>query len=243
MMTSFEFVTVLVSVITGLAVTHLLTGLGRAIHLRSQASLWWVALCWTASVFIYLALHWWQLFYMSDKSVWNFWVFLYILFHSVLLFLLAVLLYRPDPDGALNLRFTFETNRSWFFGVLAAAFGEDRQRFQSAAEVQRYSGIAPVTERSGNTSWVHWRWACPNFVRQTFVEWAEKTVHHSFWAGVYYRQQRSKGASHYTAVRALAFKGIRILYRCWQSRAPYDESLYLKALQRRSSNLVPQDSA
>ncbi len=125
MMTSFEFVTVLVSVITGLAVTHLLTGLGRAIHLRSQASLWWVALCWTASVFVYLALHWWQLFYMSDKSVWNFWVFLYILFHSVLLFLLAVLLYRPDPDGALNLRSTFETNRSWFFGVLAAALVTD----------------------------------------------------------------------------------------------------------------------
>jgi transposase len=123
---------------------------------------------------------------------------------------------------------------------LVAAFGEDRQRFQSAAEVQRYSGIAPVTERSGNTSWVHWRWACPNFVRQTFVEWAEKTVRHSFWAGAYYQQQRSKGASHHTAVRALAFKWIRILYRCWQSRSPYNESLYLKALRRRGSNLIPQ---
>ncbi len=126
---------------------------------------------------------------------------------------------------------------------LVAAFGEDRERFQSAAEVQRYAGIAPVTERSGNSSWVHWRWACPHFVRQTFVEWAEKTIYYSFWAGAYYRQQRLKGASHNTAVRALAFKWIRILYRCWQSRAPYNESLYLKALQRRGSNLVPQESA
>ena len=130
-----------------------------------------------------------------------------------------------------------------FTSRLVAAFGEDRERFQSAAEVQRYSGIAPVTERSGNTSWVHWRWACPNFIRQTFVEWAEKTVHRSFWAGVYYRQQRSKGASHQTAVRALAFKWIRILYRCWQSRSPYNESLYLKALQRRGSSLVPHESS
>ena len=130
-----------------------------------------------------------------------------------------------------------------FTSRLVAAFGEDRTRFRSAAEVQRYSGIAPVTERSGNTSWVHWRWACPNFVRQTFVEWAEQTVHRSFWAGAYYRQQRSKGASHYTAVRALAFKWIRILYRCWQARTPYNESLYLKALQRRGSSLVPQESA
>jgi transposase len=125
---------------------------------------------------------------------------------------------------------------------LVAAFGEDRERFESAAEVQRYSGIAPVTERSGNTSWVHWRWACPNFVRQAFVEWAEKTVYHSFWAGAYYRQQRNKGATHHTAVRALAFKWIRILYRCWKSRTPYNESRYLKALQRRGSSLVPPES-
>jgi transposase len=35
---------------------------------------------------------------------------------------------------------------------LIVAFGEDRQRFASAAELQRYCGIAPVTERSGNKS-------------------------------------------------------------------------------------------
>ena len=126
---------------------------------------------------------------------------------------------------------------------LLVAFGEDRERFQSAAQVQRYSGIAPVTVRSGNSSWVHWRWACPTFVRQTFVEWAEKTLYRSFWAGAYYRQQRNKGASHHVAVRALAFKWIRILYRCWQSRTPYNESLYLQALQRRGSSLIPQQSA
>lgn len=126
---------------------------------------------------------------------------------------------------------------------LLVAFGEDRERFQSAAEMQRYSGVAPVTQRSGNTSWVHWRWACPNFVRQTFVEWAEKTVYRSFWAGAYYRQQRNKGASHHVAVRALAFKWIRILYRCWQSRTPYNETRYLQALQRRGSTLLSKESA
>ncbi len=121
---------------------------------------------------------------------------------------------------------------------LLVAFGEDRERFQSAGEVQRYSGIAPVTVRSGNSSWVHWRWACSNFVRQSFVEWAEKTVSRSFWAGAYYRQQRDKGADHHVAVRALAFKWIRILFRCWQSRTPYNETFYLQALQRRGSPLL-----
>ena len=125
---------------------------------------------------------------------------------------------------------------------LIVAFGEDRERFRSAAELQRYAGIAPVTERSGQKSWVHWRWACPTFVRQTFVEWAAKTVHRSFWAGTYYRQQRAKGATHQMAVRALAFKWIRILYRRWQTRTPYDETRYLQALARRSSTLLVENA-
>jgi hypothetical protein len=56
--------------------------------------------------------------------------------------------------------------------------------------------------------------ACPTFLRQSFVEWAGSTIPRSYWAGAYYQQQRRKGKSHAMAVRALAFKWIRILYRC-----------------------------
>jgi transposase len=121
---------------------------------------------------------------------------------------------------------------------LLVAFGEPRDRYASADELHRYAGIAPVTERSGNKSWVHWRLQCPKFLRQTFVEWAAKSPRHSVWARAYYQQQRDKGASHQAAVRALAFTWIRILLRCWQKRTPYDESIYLNALQRRGSPLI-----
>jgi transposase len=121
---------------------------------------------------------------------------------------------------------------------LLAAFGEQRERFHGADELQKYSGIAPVTERSGKKSWVHWRWQCPKFLRQTFVEWAAQTINRSFWAGAYYRQQRAKGSSHQAAVRALAFKWIRILHRCWQTSTPYDETIYLNALRKRGSPLL-----
>jgi Transposase IS116/IS110/IS902 family len=110
--------------------------------------------------------------------------------------------------------------------------------FQCTEELQKYAGIAPVTERSGNKSWVHWRWQCPTFLRQTFIEWASQTIDKSFWAGAYYYQQRAKGSTYQTAVRALAFKWIRILYRCWISRTAYDETKYLKALKRRRSSLL-----
>ena len=123
---------------------------------------------------------------------------------------------------------------------LLVAFGEQRERFNNAAELQKYSGVAPVTERSGNTCWVRWRWQCPTFLRQTFVEWAAQTINKSFWAGAYYQQQRNKGCSYQAALRALAFKWIRILYRCWKTKTLYNESVYLKALQRRGSPLLKQ---
>lgn len=127
---------------------------------------------------------------------------------------------------------------------LLAAFGEQRERFVGAAALQMYAGIAPVTERSGKKRWVHWRWQCPTFLRQTFVEWAGQTINKSSWARAYYYQQRAKGSTYQAAVRALAYKWIRILYRCWQTRTPYDEAVYLNALKCRGApllkNLDPQ---
>ena len=121
---------------------------------------------------------------------------------------------------------------------LLVAFGEQRERFANAAALQKYAGIAPVTERSGQKHWIHWRWQCPTFLRQTFVEWAAQTINKSYWAGLYYYQQRAKGSSYQAAVRALAFKWIRILYRCWATRTPYDEAKHLKTLQERGSPLL-----
>ena len=121
---------------------------------------------------------------------------------------------------------------------LLVACGAQRERYASAEELQKYAGIAPVMERSGKKAWVHWRLQCPKFLRQTFVEWAAESIRHSFWAQVYYQQQRDKGKAHQAAVRALAFTWIRILYRCWQARTPYNESVYLQALKRRSAPLL-----
>lgn len=121
---------------------------------------------------------------------------------------------------------------------LLAAFGTQRERYKDATELQKYAGIAPVIERSGNKMWVHWRYSCPTFLRQTFVEWAGLSIRYSFWAKAYYEQQKSKGKPHNTIIRALAFKWIRIAFRCWKTHTPYDESKYLEALKRRGSPLL-----
>jgi transposase len=121
---------------------------------------------------------------------------------------------------------------------LAAAFGTDRARWASAADLQAHSGIAPVTERSGKTVWVHHRLACPKFVKQTFHEFADQSIRFSRWARAYYDQQRARGNDHHAALRALAYKWIRILFRCWKERRPYDENEYIDALRRRGSPLA-----
>jgi transposase len=121
---------------------------------------------------------------------------------------------------------------------LLAAFGSQRDRYQSAAEIQRFSGIAPVLVRSGKTAWVHYRWACPKFLRQTFQEWAGHSIGFCGWARAYYDQQRKRGAGHHAAVRAFAFKWIRIAFRCWKDGVPYDDSRYLQSLRQRGSPLA-----
>jgi transposase len=121
---------------------------------------------------------------------------------------------------------------------LLAAFGSQRERYANAEEVQAYTGIAPVTERSGKKKWVHFRWACPKFLRQSFHEWAGHSIAHSQWARSYYQQQRERGKGHHAAVRGLAFKWIRIVFCCWKDEVVYDESKYLAALAKRHSPLA-----
>jgi transposase len=121
---------------------------------------------------------------------------------------------------------------------LLAAWGSDRQRFPTAANMQCFAGPAPVTVRSGKTKWVHRRFAGPTFLGQTFHEFAAQSRLKSPWAKAYYQQMRDKGVDHHPAVRALAFKWIRIMFRCWQERTPYDEARYQQALKRRGSPLA-----
>jgi transposase len=145
-------------------------------------------------------------------------------------------LFVQHPDASLFL--SLPGAGKHYAPRLLAAFGEERTRYACAEELVQYAGIAPVTERSGQTSWVHWRYSCPTFLRQSFIEWTSESIRHSFWARAFYHSQRAKGKSHQMAVRALAFKWIRILFRCWQTRKPYNEAKYLLALQAKGSSLL-----
>lgn len=117
---------------------------------------------------------------------------------------------------------------------LLAAFGSQRQRYASATQMQAFSGIAPVMAASGKQCWIHFRWSCPKFLRQTFHEYAALSLQFCRWAKEFYQRQKARGKTHHAAVRSLAFKWIRILFRCWKSRQTYHEQLYEAARQARA---------
>jgi transposase len=118
---------------------------------------------------------------------------------------------------------------------LTAFFGTDRSRYQAAVNVQSFTGIAPVTKSSGKTRVVFLRRACPKFARQTFHEFARLSIPACQWARNYLDYYTAKGKKYHTIIRALAFKWIRILFRCWQERRPYDDTQYMQGLKQRGS--------
>jgi transposase len=122
---------------------------------------------------------------------------------------------------------------------LIAAFGTDRDRYESAEDLQCYSGIAPITKRSGKSCSVLQRFACPKFLKQTFHEFADQARKWSTWSRAFYDLKRSQGMKHNAAVRALAFKWIRILFHLWKTRSIYSEAAYIAQLQKKHSPLIP----
>ena len=122
---------------------------------------------------------------------------------------------------------------------LLTAFGTDRDRFEVAGDLLNLSGIAPVRiasgKKTGQKASVHCRRACPKFLRQSFHEFSECSIRSCPWAQACYQSHRDRGKGHHAAVRAVAFKWIRILFACWKQRTPYDPDRYLTALQNRGS--------
>lgn len=118
---------------------------------------------------------------------------------------------------------------------LLVAFGTDRSRYETAGNLHSLSGIGPVTRSSGKTRVVYARCACPKFLRQTFHEFARLSVPQCQWARNYVEYYTGQGKKYHTIIRALAFKWIRILFRCWKDRTPYDDEKHMKTLAQRGS--------
>ena len=117
---------------------------------------------------------------------------------------------------------------------LLAAFGSDRDRFANAEELASFSGVAPVTRQSGKLKVVVRRRAAPQFLKQTFHEFADAARKWCPWSRAFYQWLRSQGMAHHAVLRKLARAWIRILFQVWKSRTPYDPDRYLQQLKAKN---------
>ena len=98
---------------------------------------------------------------------------------------------------------------------LLAGWGDDRERYRSAASVQALAGTSPVAYESGKYSKAHLRYACIKPFRNTLYQFAWQSTFREPWAAAYYRRKRQQGKSHSMAVRALANGWVRIIQAMW----------------------------
>ena len=138
-MGQFEYLSVLVSIIIGLALTQLLSGAARLIQLRRRVRPHATTLCWMAVLFLIDTQIWWAAFERRDTQDWNFFMFLLYLLMPILAFLVSYLvLPELGDEDQIDLAANFEGNRSWFFSLLALLPGV------SLVEEALRSGAVPM---------------------------------------------------------------------------------------------------
>jgi transposase len=113
---------------------------------------------------------------------------------------------------------------------LLAELGDERQRFRSAEHLAAEAGVVPVTHASGKHHGVSFRWACNKRLRTAVTTLADNSRHASAWAAGVYQRARARGCDHPHAIRILARAWLRVLWRCWQDRSPYDVTRHRAAM-------------
>lgn len=118
-MDQFEYLSVLVSIIVGLGITHLLTGVGRFLGGPDAPRVFGVHVAWTVNLILYQSFFWWFTFKWVDQETWTFGLFAFVLGYAILLYLLTVILYPVEIQPGFDFRAHFHRRRRWFFSVLA----------------------------------------------------------------------------------------------------------------------------
>ena len=109
---------------------------------------------------------------------------------------------------------------------ILAELGSVRERFDSDEHLAAEAGVCPVTYASGKSKAVTFRWACNHRLRAALTCLADNSRHASAWAASVYGKARSRGCDHPHAIRILSRAWLRVIWRAWVDRKPYDPALH-----------------
>lgn len=117
-MGAFDYIMTLVAVVIGLALTHLMQGVGRILENPRKAKIWWVHLLWVAQMSLITVFWWWFQFQLRLTPEWTFQLYAFVLGYAFLIYLICTLLFPADLGDHPDFKHYFLSRRRWFFGML-----------------------------------------------------------------------------------------------------------------------------
>lgn len=118
-MDSFSYLSVFISLILGLGVTHILSGAASLIRSRRELHFWWPTPLWMATTFLIQVQTWWAMFTLRTIEHWSFAAFLIVLLQPVAIYMMAALIVPRMASGQVTeLRNDYFRESRWFFGAL-----------------------------------------------------------------------------------------------------------------------------
>jgi hypothetical protein len=121
----FSYFGVLISVILGLALTHLVRGLSKLVQMRDTVKIYWVHVVWTFNIIIYVLCLWWGMYWWNNLNEWTFELFGFLAAYSTLVFVVASLLYPAEFAHDMDFEAYYYKNQRWFFGLLFVSYAID----------------------------------------------------------------------------------------------------------------------
>lgn len=117
----FDYLAVLISVVLGLAVTHVLAGISGTINRRERSRPDWIQIGWGVNVLAYVLAVWWGMYWWKHLTVWTVQSFAFLTGYAIVLFMMASLLFPWEAGEGSGATPALWRNRRWFFAMLFAA--------------------------------------------------------------------------------------------------------------------------
>jgi len=129
---------------------------------------------------------------------------------------------RAHEDGGIFLSLFRDPKSVVTAAELLAEIGDARDRHPTSASLEAIAGQAPVAVQSGKKKVACFRWACNKNLRAAVSVLADSSRHHNPWAADIYQRARARGHDHPHAIRILGRAWLRVIWRIWQDRQPYN---------------------
>ncbi|WP_184327358.1 hypothetical protein [Rhizobium sp. BK529] len=121
----YVYIRTVMSMVIGLSLARLLTGLGGIVQSPGKFRVYWVHLGWVASMFLFIIHFWWWEYRLQSLAVISFGVYLFLISFCCLFFFLCVLLFPTTLEEYGGYEEYYISRRGWFFGMLAVTYVVD----------------------------------------------------------------------------------------------------------------------